>query len=144
MDLAILTRMPVITHILTANGPCPDEQQSIPLSGFMVDKFKQQLRPGFSHVPLFRLDDQWTLVMVTLRSPAQYKGQQRSPWTRPNDEARSKRAKWRSESGGCFFLVRTKKFHPAQKIRAGQFSDGGRWAKGPGGPGWCKDCKVIL
>ena len=52
MDLAILIRMPVITRMLMANGPWPDEQQSVSLSGSIVDKFKQQLRPEFPHVPL--------------------------------------------------------------------------------------------
>jgi hypothetical protein len=59
MDLAILIRMPMVTRTLTANGPWPEEQQSVSLSGYIMDQLKQQqqLRPELSHVPLFRLDD---------------------------------------------------------------------------------------
>jgi hypothetical protein len=82
MDLVILIRMPVVTRTLTANGPWPDEQQSVSLSGYIVDQFKQYLCPELSHLPLFRFDDLWPLTMVTLRSPEQYNGQQRPQWTR--------------------------------------------------------------
>ena len=33
------------THTLTANMPCPDEQQSVSLSGYRNDEFKKDLRP---------------------------------------------------------------------------------------------------
>ena len=87
----------MVTRMLTAKGPWSDEQQSISLSGNIMDQFKQQLRPELPHVPLLRLDDLWSLTMMTLSSPAQYKGQQRFPWTRstgqrvqnePNDRVR--------------------------------------------------------
>ena len=74
--------MLVITHTLTANGTCPDEQQAALLSGYRNHEFNQDLRREFSYVPCFRLAHLWPLTMITLRSPAQYQGQQRSPWTR--------------------------------------------------------------
>ena len=75
--------MLVITHTLKANGPCPDEQQAALLSGYRNNVFHQNFRQELSNVPCFRLADLWPLIMITLRSPAQYQGQQRSPWTRP-------------------------------------------------------------
>ena len=74
--------MLVITHTLKANGPCPDEQQAALLSGYRNNVFHQNFRQELSNVPCFRLADLWPLIMITLRSPAQYQGQQRSPWTR--------------------------------------------------------------
>jgi hypothetical protein len=44
-NLDILMLMLVITRTLTANGPCPDEQQSVSLSGYRKDEIKQDLRP---------------------------------------------------------------------------------------------------
>ena len=81
-NLTILMMMLVITHTLTANGPCLDEQQAALLSGYRNDEFNQDLHWKLSYVPFFRLAHLWPLTMITLRSPAQYQGQQRSPWTR--------------------------------------------------------------
>ena len=74
--------MLVITHTLKENGPCPYEQQAALLSGYRNNEFHQDFRQELSNVPCFRLADLWPLMTTTLRSPAQYQGQQRSPWTR--------------------------------------------------------------
>ena len=46
------------------------------------DEFNQYFRQELSYIPCVRLADLWPLTMMTFRSPAQYQGQQRSPWTR--------------------------------------------------------------
>ena len=60
MNFAILTRMAVVTHMLTANGLCPDEQQSVSFSGQRIDESKQDFqdfRPESLNVLNFRLAD---------------------------------------------------------------------------------------
>ena len=36
-----------------SNGPCPNEQQSVSLSGYRIVEFKKDLRPELTHVLCF-------------------------------------------------------------------------------------------
>jgi hypothetical protein len=93
--------MLVITHTLTANGPCPDEQQAALLSeyNYRNDEFNQDLHrasrivicPALSTCSSVAFDDDdFEITTAIPRSAA-------VPMDKVNEETRSKRTKRRSE-----------------------------------------------